>query len=122
MKVLDKAAFLALPEGVFFAEGKEWYFNGLSIKGETVIVDGQRRGYWYQSLEWIDGNGCTNDEFDDFVILARMKEQGSSHPLNVSYSKMLPADEDALFLVYEDDDLDKLIGMAKMAKGAAWQR
>lgn len=119
MKVLNGAAFLVLPEGVIFAEGKRWYFGELQIKAETIIVDGRASGYWSQRLAWIESDGMTGDERDQFVRLDLMADNGASFPLNVSQEKTLPLADDAVFLVYEDADLDALAMAAVRAKGKA---
>lgn len=117
MRVLKAEDFLSLPEGVVFAQGKQWYFDGIAVKGETVVIDGRPRGFWYRQLDWIESDGTTGDDRDSLVRLDLMLYGGSSFPLDESYTKDLPVDEDTVFLVYEDADLDQLSAIALTAKG-----
>jgi hypothetical protein len=117
MRVLNLTQFLAQPEGLIFTCGKQWAFNGLMVKGETIVVDGRAVGYWSRDLCWVDGHGMSNDEFDDFNRLDEMIDEGASYPLNENHAKDTPVDPSVIFLVYEDDDLRTLAALANDAIG-----
>lgn len=116
MKILRKAAFLAVPPGALFASGDRWHFGGLEVKGDTIDLDDEPVGYWSRSLEWIESDGNTGDERDHFIRLDKMLAEGVCFPLNDSEDKTLPVEDDTLFLIYEDADLDALIALATAAK------
>lgn len=110
MKLLRRDEFLALPPGTMFCTGGQWWFGGVEIKGETVLD----KGCWSLSLDGIDFNdsGEMIDRYED------MLKSGASYPLDASYTRDV-FDEDALFLVFEADDLDALIKFAESAKALA---
>lgn len=50
MKIIDRAAFLALPPEIVFAKYVPSVFEALQIKGETIYADGEAIDYFYQDL------------------------------------------------------------------------
>jgi hypothetical protein len=100
MRVYRREEFLQLPPGTIYATGGQWYFGALNIKHETTDY-----GDWW-SLDpcWIEGRG--SNEY--FAILDGMLEKGTSHPMQDAVTRDGIFDKDALFLVFEKDDLLKL--------------
>jgi hypothetical protein len=108
MRIYRRKEFLRLPEGTVYAKGKPWYFGALSIKHDTTDY-----GDWW-SLDpcWISAN----DSSEAVDRLEAMLEEGASHPMEDSIGRDgLIQEEDALFLVFEKDDLLKLREMIDKA-------
>lgn len=110
MKVLRRDEFLALPPGTMFCKGKKWLFKELQVKGETVLDN----GCWSLSLDGVSGD----DSEEIFDRYEEMLTNSASYPLDDGYTRDM-FDEDALFLVFEADDLDVLIKFAQDAKALA---
>lgn len=99
MKIINRKNFLNLPEGTVYCKGKRWYWEQLSVKGESLDND------WYylqidqipahDSSEWVD-----NQE--------RMLETGESMPIQITKSRDGLFEDDDIFLIYEEADLKLL--------------
>lgn len=112
VKVYRRKEFLALPEGMIYAKGKPWYFDGLQIKFDTSH---NGNDWWSLDPSWI-----ASEKGDDaFVRLDEMLEKGSSYPMQDAISRDGLNDESDLFLVFEVEDLRKLGGMIDAAIVAA---
>lgn len=113
MRVVDRKTFLALPPGTAYCKGAKWYFNGLCFKHENAGTND-----WYGfDPAWVDGN----DSGECFDRLEEMAERGASYPMQDSISRDGLFDADALFLVFERDDLLRLREMVDEAIAAAPQ-
>lgn len=105
MKLYNRTEFMKLPEGTIFAKGKPWYFEDLSVKGETIKgSDGNNIDWAERGLVWIE---AINDE-DQTNKLEGMLEDGLSGDIQISYGRDGCFDKEDLFLVYEYDDLMEL--------------
>jgi hypothetical protein len=111
MKIVDRAAFLDLPEGTVYAKGEPWAFGSLSIKGESVA----NRDWWYLDPCWVEAED-SNQAFDR---LDEMRTTGASYPMESAVSRDGLFDQDAIFMVFERDDLLKLKDMVDTAIAAA---
>lgn len=100
MKILNRADFLKIPAGTIYAKGKPWYFGGLTVKHETTTM-----GDWW-SLDpcWIESHDLT----EAVDRLEAMRDQGASYPMQDAIGRDGLDEADALFLVFEMDDLVKL--------------
>ena len=99
MKIIRRDEFLKLPEGIIYAKGREWYFGNLNIKGESFDHD------WYTlDVCWIEAF----DDEEQFSRLEDMIKNGASYPMQESACRDGMFEEDALFLIFERDDLLKL--------------
>lgn len=99
MKVVDRKAFLALPEGTIYCKGVQWDFHSLCVKGETWGSD-----WTYWCPEWIDAN----DSSEAMNRLDEMLATGASYPMDDAYGRDGCFEEDAVFLIFEPDDLRRL--------------
>jgi hypothetical protein len=107
MRIYRRKEFLQLPEGTFYAKGKPWYFGPLEIKHDTTDY-----GDWW-SLDpcWI----AANNSGEAVDRLDQMLDKGSSFPMEDAISRDGLHEEDALFLVFEKDDLRGLRDMIDKA-------
>lgn len=97
MKLLNREQFLKMPAGTIFAKGKPLYFHGLEIKFETT----QYNDYWSLDPAWIDSNDLNEaDKYFD-----EMLTKGASYPMDNGISRDGLFEEDAIFLVWEKNDL-----------------
>lgn len=106
MKIYTRAEFLKLPEGTIFAKGKPWFFDTLSVKGETCPYD-----FLCRELVNIESSGSDQrvDRLDE------MLEAGASYPIEDAYGRDGCFDDDDLFLVYEKADLEELRNVINVA-------
>lgn len=102
MRIYDRAGFLKLPEGTFFSKGVEWSFGCLSVKGESTAYN----DFYCCDLDWVDGKSSE----ECFDRLDAMLKKGASFPVQDSGGRDGLFDEDAIFLVWERADLEKLRG------------
>lgn len=105
MKIYTRTAFMELPEGVIYAKGKPWYFDGISVKGETLTDQNGKNidfgCYHPMEIEAHDtGEECARHE--------DMLANGASYPMNSSGGRDGCFDDDEIFLVLELSDLINL--------------
>jgi hypothetical protein len=107
MRIYRRKEFLELPEGTIYAKGEPWCFGPLEIKHDTTDY-----GDWW-SLDpcWIEAN----DSSEAVDRLDQMLEHGASYPMQDAISRDGLHEADALFLVFEKDDLMRLRGMIDKA-------
>ena len=114
MKVLSKAAFLDLPVGTLFMKGSENGFYQLGVKGETIRSE---TGPLYDDFFFLDlQNTCFNG---GECAIEHLLESGASMSIRDSYGKDGDYNPDALFLVYQPDDLKVLARIISAALAAS---
>jgi len=112
MKIYTRQEFMCLPEGTLFVKGEKHYFNtGICIKGETICHDGKNIDWYYISLCDFNSNG-SDDYFEKFDAMLNEK---ISSDINNCYERDGLYEETDLFLVYEKNDLVKIIKIFKNA-------
>lgn len=102
VKIYNRTDFLKLPENTIFVKGARCYFIGdMCIKGETWGND-----FLYSSLYNFDADDSGNwaNKFDDAL------ENGTSLEADFEIAQRDGLyEDDAVFLVYEKEDIKKLI-------------
>lgn len=107
MRVYTRQEFLKLPEGTVYCKGQPWAFGGINIKGETIAAsDGRLIDWYYLDPEWIDAH----DSGEAGARLDEMLSTGASYPMQDAIGRDGCFDENEVFLVYEDADIQKLVG------------
>lgn len=96
MRVVNRMTFLTLPAGTIYCKGVEWAFDSLSIKGDSLAND-----WFYLDLSW----PSAFDTGEALGHLGRSLESGSSFACEDAETRDGGYDEDAVFLIYEKDDL-----------------
>jgi hypothetical protein len=107
MRCVDRKTFLSLPAGTIYCKGKQWFFEGLCIKGDSIgDID------WYEhDPAWVDAD----DSGEAFDRLEKMLTAGASFPMQDSECRDALFDKEAIFLIFERDDLQKLRGYVDTA-------
>lgn len=102
MRIVDRKTFLALPAGTVFAKYEPFYFEELTIKGDTWKDD-------FQVQAIADAVDCAGSS--DFSIQLDMAERtGQSIPMDFyCMGRDGCFNEDQLFAVFEPADLAGLI-------------
>lgn len=96
MRVVDRKAFLALPAGTMYCKGVQWAFDSLCIKGDSLTND-----WIYLDPAW----PSAHDTGEAVNFLVDSLEEGESFPCEDAYGRDGCFDEDAVFLIFEHDDL-----------------
>ena len=104
MKVYHRKDFMQLPEGTIYSKGKPWYFEGISVKGETLLGEDGPCDWICLGLEWIEAR----NEDEQWFRLDKMLTEGVSYSMNESYGRDGCFDNDDIFLVFEKEDLLKV--------------
>lgn len=101
MRIVNRAEFLALPAGTFYAKGANCYFDELAIKGENKGDN----DWWYRCLSTFSNAGSAEyvERFE------AMRDHGAHFPVNEDWDHDGLYDADALFLIYEAADLRTLM-------------
>lgn len=103
MKVLKKSDFLQMPAGTIFSIGEQWAFEGFYFKGESWMESGD--------FLFIDMTDIGADSSEQRVAyLQDSLNNGSSCWINHDVSRDGMHNDDDLFLVYEERDLQILHG------------
>lgn len=111
MKIVNRSTFLSMPPGTVYAKGKDLCFGGMCIKGEN-------RG---TSDWWVfDPAGIEFDDTEQFVErMDDMRKNGASYPMDGSVVADGLYEDDALFLLFEDADIVRLIEMLQESLAVA---
>ena len=110
MRIINKQEFLVLPEGILYSEYEPCAFYGLKVKGETWESD-------YLEIDLI-GNIAANDSVDYIDRLDYALENRTSLELDFdSDSRNGLFEDNTLYAVYEQKDLNELISSLKTCKG-----
>lgn len=108
MRVYNFKDFLKLPPGTIFSQGEKWFFEGFFVKTDSLEND-------FYSI-----NLCNIDSFDSAQWSDRLEDSlnnGTSYPINYSECRDASYRDDLIFLVFEKDDLQKLIIMMSSEDG-----
>jgi hypothetical protein len=106
MKVVDRKTFLMLPAGTIYCKGVRWAFESVSVKGDTMGND-----WAYLNPAWPDAD----DSGAAFDALEKSLSDGSSFPSETAYGRDGCFDDDAVFLIFERDDLAALRNLCAFA-------
>jgi hypothetical protein len=113
MRIYRRDAFLALPPGVVYCQDEEYTFSGLRIKERTIHDDlGVAIDWFYREPQDIDSDD--SDQRDRRLEEMRASSE-VSYPLDTCLMRDGMFDPDALFLVYEPDDLRALSALLDTA-------
>lgn len=112
MRIIGRAAFLAMPEGVLFSKFSPHTFGPLTIKGNTV----GDHDFYYQDLDTpIRASG--SEEWADTLFSAM--ETGRSVELDLECeSRDGLFDQDQLFAVWEAADVEALLNRLQRIRPA----
>ena len=113
MKIVDRQAFLAMPEGTVFAKYAPCHFGALMIKGPTLDDD-------FIAQEIADAVACEDSsEFIEKLELARTEGGAVAMDFDAPAKDGL-YDEDQLFAVWERHDVTDLMARLQVALAAAY--
>lgn len=116
MKIVNKSEFYQLPAGTLYCNYKPCIFYDLHVKGDTIYDEDKNPvDFIYESLV---GNikADSSDEF--FTILNNVEAFGNSIELDFDCSERDGLYEDEqLFAIYEQKDIDGFIEKLKTCKG-----
>jgi len=107
MRIVNRQTFLKLPAGVLYAVyQKTGNFDTLNIKDDTMFsFDGRASDFWYQNCMEIEADGT--EEW--LKVLTDAEDNGSSFNLDLNcVSRDGLFDDEMLFAVFEQADLDSL--------------
>lgn len=99
MRVVDRKTFLTLPAGTIYCKGVRWAFEGLCIKDDSLGND-----WIYLDPAW----PSAHDSGEAVDLLEGSLETGSSFPCEDDMGRDGCFTEDAVFLIFEKDDLMSL--------------
>lgn len=119
MRIYRRSEFMTLPAGIIYCKGKPWHFDGLCIKGETIVHGDGMAGDWcYCNPAWVDAH----DSGEAAYRLEEMLATGASWPCEKDDSRDGCFDEDDIFLIFEAGDLMWLEERIKDAIGLATKK
>lgn len=110
MKIFNRQDFLALPAGVLYCAGRPWVFSELSVKGDTWAYGSG--DFLYLDLQSIEAEGSGEQE----ERMDAMLREGRSFPMSSSYGRDGSFDDKIVYLVYEPDDIERLMEICQVAK------
>ena len=97
MRIVDRKTFLAMPAGTIFAQGKQWYFGNLEVKGGTI----GENDFGYFDPCWVDAH----ESGEAVARLDEMLSTGRSYPMTDGFGRDGSFEDDAIFMIFERDDL-----------------
>lgn len=117
MRIVDRATFLALPSGVLFAKYSSLgNFDNLLVKQDTMFdFNNNPTDFGYQNVMEILSSG--SDEWIDIISKAEKTSESFSLDLDCGSRDGL-FDQDQMFAVYEQQDLDETIKLLRSCKAA----
>lgn len=96
MRVVDRKTFLSLPAGTIYCKGVQWAFEGICIKDDSLQND-----WIYLNPAW----PAAHDSGAAMDYLETSLADGASFACEDAFGRDGCFDEDAVFLVFEMDDL-----------------
>ena len=112
MKIIDRAAFLALPAGILYSKYEPCIFGPLEIKGETLPS-----GHDFGCQQIADAIDCTGS--GNFIEKCELMEEGISASVDLDCQGRDGCfDAHQLFAVWEPADLAALIERLRVCVGA----
>lgn len=111
MRIVNLKEFRAMPNGTVFMKYKPEFFESLQVKGDTWDYD-------FISAEITNEIECSGSEEMDFIL--GKAELDSSYSITLDFDcggRDGLFDEEQLFAVYEQKDIDGLINKLKGCKG-----
>lgn len=102
MRIVDRAAFMALPAGTLFAKIPEpIVIRGLHVKGDTITAQDGR------AIDWADLDLAQWRSHDtgEWVERFEMLTEGVSFPMEDAYGRDGMFSDGDQFLIYERADL-----------------
>jgi hypothetical protein len=96
MRVVDRKSFLALPPGTIYCKGVRWAFDAMCIKDDSLEND-----WIYLNMAW----PSARDSGAAVDLLDKSLETGSSFACEDAFGRDGCFDDDAVFLIFEMDDL-----------------
>lgn len=119
MKVVSQNTFLEYPAGTMYSRGKEWYFNNIEFKGDTILgYDQEPIDFYYIDLCWPELRN-SNEAFD---ILPEALVTGKSFVSNSDFQRDGSFDVDELFLIFEQQDLFNFLALLNSAITLSYPR
>lgn len=107
MRIVDRKTFLSLPGKTLYRKFEPDIYGDLEIKGETLNNDYQV----VYSCGFIKGCKDCSDTSDAHDIAV---QEGSDYRFDIdTYSRDGMFDKDQLFAVYDNEDIEQLIGKLK---------
>lgn len=103
MKVVNRTEFLKLPPGTFYAKGKPWYFDGVTVKNANAYNGDD---WWALHFCWPDTE--TGDCGECIDVMEKSLADGSSFPMQTAVDRDGLHDAEQLFLVFEKAELLQL--------------
>lgn len=111
MRIVGKKEFIKMPSGTVFSDYKPYVFSGLKIKNDSLPVpdDGYSMDFYYKDI-------IGNIEFDDCnEYVSKLNSalyDNESISLDFDVCEREAAyDDDMLYAVYEEKDLDLFISV-----------
>ncbi len=102
MKIVNRAAFLALPAGTLFSKYQPCVFGDLCVKGETI---GESVDFFYQTITDAIDTGIYVE-----TVLHHAEKDGSSLAMDFNcQDRDGMFDDDQLYAVWEREDVTGLI-------------
>lgn len=106
MRIVNKADFLAMPDGTVYAEYAPCYFGDIRVKRETIS---KADFFLSRSIAWIEGADNSIEYFDG---LEEMQKNGNDVPLDFDCCERDGLyDDTQLYAVFSHDDVVNLCGM-----------
>lgn len=96
MRVVDRKTFLALPAGTVYCKGARWAFDSICIKDDSLGND-----WVYLNMAWPNAN----DSGEAFELLEQSLATGASFRCEEDFGRDGCFNDDAVFLIFEADDL-----------------
>lgn len=96
MRVVNRKTFLMLPPGTIYCKGVCWAFDGICIKDDSLEND-----WIYLDMAW----PSAHDTGEAVDLLETSLKTGSSFPCEDAFGRDGCFQDEAVFLVFEKDDL-----------------
>ena len=112
MKIVDRRAFLAMPEGTVYSNYKPQFFGPLSIKAQTLLHATAAASMYLGDFVCMDLNAALDASGSDdlFHKLDDAERNGTRLALDFdNYGRDCMFDADQLFAVWDADDVKALI-------------
>jgi hypothetical protein len=98
MRIVNRNIFLSMPKGTIYAKiPEQWIIEDICVKYETTDYN----DWYYMSFNWVDADNSNEavDRLEDMI------NNGTSYPVQNSIVRDGLFENDAHFLIYEQEDV-----------------
>lgn len=117
MRIIKRQDLMTLPAGTLYTLlSVPWAFSGMSIKGDTINIQGRNIDFGERTIEWVDGN---NSDESTQRLEMMLENSTCSYLVEKDYGREGMFDDEQNYMIYEQADIESILEDLKGAYNLA---